>query len=366
MTDSIISFSCSCGAKLKAPVSKSGRSFSCPKCSSPVTVPAQVSDFSDIARQFPITTPPPLLPKRASGKSIWKIAPIVAGVVMGVIVWSTFLYKKAGPHGVANVKPETEVIAEAKQVPASTVKKEVVPESPMSVAGTPKPVKVKSEVNLPMAEKAEPQVKPSPPIATPKKAESPYEFKGDQLGMSYDDFKRKHYRTFDAGEPYEVPFVSTKRSVEERKRNPISTLGEEPWHPDANIIGATVTYPFEDFKDSPHTPTLAKIPAKLHLYSFIDEKLYKITFLLPHDGYQAVKEAMIYTYKEPSRSESQELQNRFGATFRGDQLLWDNGVSQILLTERLGNIDTSAVIFLHTELDALRKKRESELLKPEL
>lgn len=43
MSDATVSFSCSCGTKLKAPLSKAGQSFSCPKCHQAVTVPGKVA-----------------------------------------------------------------------------------------------------------------------------------------------------------------------------------------------------------------------------------------------------------------------------------------------------------------------------------
>jgi hypothetical protein len=87
--------------------------------------------------------------------------------------------------------------------------------------------------------KAEPE--PEPIVDNGK---APYALKGDRLGMSLQAFKAKYRRTFNAGKPYEAPFC----------RDDV-----EPWHRKANIITASVTFPFEDYQDGTHTPKLAGV-----------------------------------------------------------------------------------------------------------
>jgi len=198
-----------------------------------------------------------------------------------------------------------------------------------------------------------------------KMPEQPYDLKGDRLGMSLQDFKTKYRHRFQT-DPREAPFCSDQRDVAARESDPFSTLGEESWHPKANIVNARITFPFEDYQGGTYTPTIAGIKTDTHLYSFIDGRLYLITYSFAQSGFSRVKEAMEGVYGEAKSATTKEYQNLFGAKFDGVICMWDNGVSGILLAERHTDLKTSQLILLHHELGKVAEARRSQFGKPRL
>jgi hypothetical protein len=75
---------------------------------------------------------------------------------------------------------------------------------------------------------------------------------------------------------------------------------------------------------------------------------------------------MIATYGKPKAVETREYQNGFGAKFTGNVCVWDNGVSQIVLEQRFGDLKTSNLILLHSELYKLVEQRQAIFHKPGL
>jgi len=199
----------------------------------------------------------------------------------------------------------------------------------------------------------------------PKKPDLPYDLKGDRLGMSLEDFKTK-YRHKVQGDPREAPSCSDQRGDAARESEPVSTLGEESWHPKAKIVNARITFPFEDYEVNKHTPTLAGVTTDLHLYRFVDDRLYRIEYVFPHSGFTEVQEAMVATYGKPKAVTTKEYQNSFGAKFTGVICTWDNGVSGIILMERSVDLKTSLLMYIHHELDKVVESRRAQFRKPGL
>ena len=199
-----------------------------------------------------------------------------------------------------------------------------------------------------------------------KVAAKPFSLKGDQLGMSLEAFKTRHRRRFNVGKQYEAPFCSDQRSKREREASPISTLFEADWHPRGGIINARLTYPFEDRKENTHTPTLAGTKVKIHIYEFVDGRMFGIRYYFPRDGFSRALVALVETYGDPARTEEREYQNGFGAKFIGKVCSWDNGVSTIALAERSFDLKTSSLRFEHKELSGTVEARRSALDRPEL
>jgi hypothetical protein len=212
-----------------------------------------------------------------------------------------------------------------------------------------------------------PKEAPKQPQEEPrqKRPEEPYDLKGDRLGMSLQDFTTK-YRHKVRGDPREAPFSSDQRDVVARQSDPLPTLGEEPWHPKANIVNARITFPFEDYQASSYTPTLAGVKTDFHLYRFVDERLYRIEYLFPHSGFSEIREAMVVTYGKPRDVTTKEYQNSFGAKFDGVICTWDNGTSRIILMERSLDLKTSLLTYIHHELDKLVESRRAQFRKPRL
>jgi hypothetical protein len=195
-----------------------------------------------------------------------------------------------------------------------------------------------------------------------RKPEVPYELKGDKLGMTLQDFKMK-YRHKVQGDPREAPFTSDQRDAAARESEPMPTLMEESWHPKANIVNARITFPFEDYRANKYTPTLARVKTDLHLYRFVDDRLYRIEYVFPQSGFSEVQEAMVATYGKPKDIITKEYQNSFGAKFSGVVCTWDNGVSSIILMERFIDLKTSLLTFVHQDLDNVVEARRGKYRK---
>ncbi len=191
----------------------------------------------------------------------------------------------------------------------------------------------------------------SEPAATaiPAVSSEPFDLKGDRLGMSLQKFKAKYDRKVQ-GHNESAPFCSDAMPGQE-----ISTLLAEPWHTRAGIVNCSITFPFEAYRGG--APTIGDVKTELLVHHFVDGKLYRISAWFPHDGYLKVAAGMIARHGPPAHRETNSYQNRFGATFTGEELIWDNAVSTIALTERFGDLNTSSLIFAHRKLSAIVETR---------
>ena len=117
----------------------------------------------------------------------------------------------------------------------------------------------------------------------------------------------------------------------------------------------SIILPFEDRKQA--RATIAEVETKILLHDFVDGKLYSIRALLPHDGYHKVKQGLIAKHGPPKRERGVRLQTRFGASFTGESLVWENDVSRINLEEFSRNLDTSYLDFTHLELSEIVESR---------
>jgi hypothetical protein len=81
-------------------------------------------------------------------------------------------------------------------------------------------------------------------------------------------------------------------------------------------------------------PTVAGAGAYQTVYYFFSGKLYKIQSELPAEDYAAIRGTFVEKYGKPSVT-MHRYQNGFGAQVDGEELLWDNGNSQI----RIGQLD---------------------------
>lgn len=166
------------------------------------------------------------------------------------------------------------------------------------------------------------KVKPSSPGARP------YDFKGDALGMSLTAFKKAH------GMP---------------ERND-SFEG----------INCSVDLPESDFVDcSFRNGTIAGKPAKMLTYKFVGRLLFEIAVTFDRSHYGEVRAAFAQKFGEPKDAKVKEYQNAFGATFQGEVSLWNNGLSSIMLTERMEREESSAIL-VHRELAKEAARREAK------
>lgn len=150
--------------------------------------------------------------------------------------------------------------------------------------------------------------KKTPSVAGMTVEEQLFELKGDKLGMSLEDFKRKYHRDEEGGQ--KLPLCSDTAWGAAK-----ATLHSEPWHRQAGIVTARVDLPSED-----NSPTVAGVKTELLLYQFVDGKLFRIAASFPTDQFHLVKEAAIKKYGPVTR-ESQ----------KPHQLVWENPVASVAL-----------------------------------
>lgn len=212
--------------------------------------------------------------------------------------------------------------------------------SPIQVTGAPK----KPSIPVPLGPKDAEITKPAP-----KSDEEPFDLKGDRLGMSLDEFKAKYTRKVQ-GHNQSAPFCSDTQPQKE-----IVTLLSKPWHTQAGIVNCSIAFPFEYIRGD--APTIAEVKTKLLVHHFLDGKLYRITVWFPHHGYTKGKGGLIAKHGAPKQQQTNEYQNRLGARFTGESLVWENTMSTIMLTERFGDLDTSSLIIEHGELAAIVQAR---------
>lgn len=136
---------------------------------------------------------------------------------------------------------------------------------------------------------------------------TPYELKGDRLGMTLDEFKAKYARRVGA---FQLPLCSDSSPGQV-----IEALRTEAWFDAAGLVNARVDLPSES-----NPPTVAGVKTELMLYQFVDGKLYRITVLFDTEAFHHVRQALIA---------------KLGAatTERQDPVahIWDNGVSAVKL-----------------------------------
>lgn len=168
--------------------------------------------------------------------------------------------------------------------------------------------------------------------------------KGDRLGLSLVQFKQKYSRVVQ-GDFRMAPFCS-----DSSPGTALSTLLAEPWHAGAGIVTCSTHYPFEAHKGV--VPTLAGQTTELFVHHFLDGQLFQVTIFFDHSGFADVRSAVQAKYGPPERQSTEVLQNRMGANFESESLTWNDGVAILSLTERVGNIDRSALILVDPLLEA--------------
>jgi predicted Zn finger-like uncharacterized protein len=159
--------------------------------------------------------------------------------------------------------------------------------------------------------------------------DQPYELKGDRLGMSLEEFKKRYARSVE-GSPQRLPLCSDEAWGANR-----ATLHVQPWHRSAGIVHARVDLPAEN-----DSPTIAGVKTELVLYHFVDGRLYRISAFLPTDLFHQVNESLVAKYGPPAHE-----------TKEPRQLVWENRVSSIVLSR--GTVhppEASTLHFIHKEL----------------
>ncbi len=137
-----------------------------------------------------------------------------------------------------------------------------------------------------------------------------YELKGDRLGMSFEEFKRKYGRG-EEGAPERLPICSNEAWGANK-----AALHSEPWHAPAGIIHARIDHPAEN-----NPPTIGGVKTQLLLYHFLDGQLFRISAFFPTDLFHLVRRAAMEKYGDPNFETQQPR-----------QVVWQNPVSAVFLT----------------------------------
>jgi len=168
-------------------------------------------------------------------------------------------------------------------------------------------------------------------ILTPQAA---FELKGDPLGMSLSDFKKKYARkTSGVGLP--LPWCSS-----DSPGQPIEALLVERWHSQCGIIHARVDLPAEK-----SSPTVAGVSTDLLLYQFLDERLFRITAFFDTESFHVVRAAITNKHGQPSSE-----------TVDPVQFTWESGISSIHLIR--GQVRPKQASLLHYVHNPLLKQME--------
>lgn len=202
--------------------------------------------------------------------------------------------------------------------------------------------------------------------------QSPYDFKGDRLGMSLAEFKAKYHRKV----PNQISRKEWERINRPARRAGLLVPYEEyhvyPHCSDEHTKDKLLLADPEELAVGlvncmiPSKTTIANRPTQFHLFKFVDQGLYEIMLVIDHLDYLTVREALSSKYGEPHSKSTKEYQNAFGARFQGEVLIWDNEVSAIQLLERSTDLNTSMVLFSHKPLSKLAQSRKHPLKSDDL
>lgn len=196
------------------------------------------------------------------------------------------------------------------------------------------------------------------PLAVPDRSTmkddsaTPYDLKGDFLGMTLELFKENHARVSSEGALIPSCVGQGQSGIVEC----------DLW---SRLEKRTIWDVMGDFR----LDTIANARAETD-YMFFDGQLYFIYSLFSQEDFDDVKQAFLDKFGEPhdSKVKVKEYQNGFGARFTGESLEWSYGVSFIRLEERGLRLDTSTVAFMHYALleRAEARRKASKKRNPDL
>ena len=161
---------------------------------------------------------------------------------------------------------------------------------------------------------------------------APYDLKGDQLGMTLDEFKTKYARQLGS---IQMPYCSDSCAGQANQ-----ALWSEPWHVAAGLVNGRVDLPSEG-----NPPTIAGVRTELFLYHFVDGKLFRMTVHFDTEAFHMIHEAMLKKQGPPAKENKEKM-----------EVTWDNGVSAIKLVRgTMRPKKASALLYCH---HALQKSAE--------
>jgi hypothetical protein len=166
-----------------------------------------------------------------------------------------------------------------------------------------------------------------------EESKTPYDLKGDQLGMTLEEFKRKYHRVVD-GHNETAPYTSEYRP---RQRN--ESLFADVWHTDAGIVHCSIEFPFERYNGK-WCPTIAGTEVDVLLYKFVDGLLFQISAYFDTRRFDSIRYSLADKYGVPVKEDKKPV-----------RLFWWNGISSISLRRgRISPKEWSQLDFTHHKL----------------
>jgi hypothetical protein len=163
---------------------------------------------------------------------------------------------------------------------------------------------------------------------------TPFELKGDRLGMTLAEFKTKYARTIGG---MTMPYCSDALPGQ---ANP--SLWSEPWHAAAGIVHGRVELPSENA-----SPTVAGVKSDLFLYHFVDGQLFRMTALFDTEAFHLVREALVQKQGPPTSELKEPM-----------ELAWENSVSTIRLVRgTMRPKKSSSLLYIHNDLQRVAEGR---------
>jgi hypothetical protein len=96
---------------------------------------------------------------------------------------------------------------------------------------------------------------------------------------------------------------------------------------------------------------------------FWEDRFAALTYLADHGYYTFLRDNLVAKFGPPTSKSTRDLQNRVGAHFVGESLLWDNGVSSIQLEEYSGDLDSSSIDFTLDDYRKWQEERHKQAIK---
>lgn len=165
-------------------------------------------------------------------------------------------------------------------------------------------------------------------------AVTPFELKGDRLGMTLEEFKAKYARSIGG---MTMPYCSDALPGQ---ANP--SLWTEAWHAAAGLVNGRIELPSENA-----SPTVAGVKTDLFLYHFVDGKLFRMTALFDTEAFHLVRDALVQKQGPPTSELKEPM-----------ELAWENGVSTIRLVRgAMRPKKSSTLLFTYNDLQRLADSR---------
>ena len=175
----------------------------------------------------------------------------------------------------------------------------------------------------------------SVPLASGQEISHPsnaFGVKGDTLGETLQEFQAKNGRVIHSSP--NAPIASTKQLPECSNDAESEALSADVDTSDEKdgIVKCIAALSVNDDPGFEDSPSISGIPAYRTVYYFSHEQLYKIESELPRSEYSNLRKLLIAKYGQPLTAKV-EYENRFGAEFVGERLLWHRNLSWMLIGE---------------------------------